>query len=784
MLSLSLIAQENILKGKVIDFFSRKPIPFVAIQVNDNNIELLTDINGEFNIPNNNIKKLRFKHYPELPLVITLDSVVTKELEIKLFPLIFSNKPDSVHDHSSFEFAKLVINSKTTNSNLPHSYLTYNKFHIDTDEQQTTTQILNSIVKKFSKRRIEWNGGEHHFFLMESLSEKKYFNKNNQKETVYATKVTGLQNTAMFNINSGLQFLSVYNNHLNIASHIHISPLSSRGLKRYDYEVIDTIQTVEQTLVVLKFSPNKRSYFEGLQGLIYINPINLSVQYFQVSPVGQQKSKIEVSQKYQVLGNFNTRMPVITSTSFLTKETTNHKIRLLATIKTYIYKYQDLPKSYRSFDDCVVEYLDSSDYKPDSIWSNSRQETFREKDQNTLLFFKKLGNFKKVDQVINIGRNVYSGLIPLSKINIRLNKLVSYNDFEGLRLGLGLETNEAFNKNYLIGGYYGYGVKDNLEKYGLNASYILHKQTDLQIKTSAQKELNEPGSTDFVYDKQQYSSEPLRKYRIPRMDYIEKYSASLNWAPFKYIKTFGSFQVENINPKYAYKFNNDSLLTYNFNELELGFRYAFGEKTIKYEDKKISLGTRFPIFQLQFTQGLNSVLGNFAYRKLDIKISYDVKLLGYGRHIIQIATGFAEGTLPYMKLYNSKGSFRNFYAVIHNSFETMAFNEFVSDQYSSLFYTVNLGKLNKFKKFRPTLELSQNIGFGTFNSQIKHQYLEYKTMEKGYFESGIILGNLIELHTFGLKTGLGLSFYYRYGPYAFEESNRNLVFKLATNFRI
>lgn len=776
-------AQGTIVKGRTVDFFSKKPIPFTSIQVNDS-INYLSDINGEFLIPNAHIKKLKFKHYPELPLIMVIDSTITKELEIRLFPLLF-NQDKEVRDIVSDSLIKKVIEAKQGNYNQPHSYSTYNKFQIDTDEQQTTTQILNNIIKKFSKKRIHWEGGQHHFFLMESLSEKLFENKTNQKETVFATRVTGLENTALFNINSGLQFLSVYNTQLNIANHLHVSPLSNRGLKRYDYKIIDTIQEQSQTLVVIKFTPNKRTFFEGLQGLLYVNSKNLSVQYFQVAPIGPQKSKIEVAQKYEAVGKTEIRFPVITTTSLLTKETTNHKIRLLATFKSYIYNFHELPSITKSsFDDCLVEYQDSSDYKSDSIWNTNRQEQFNNIDKNTISFFQNLGNFKKVDKVINVGSRIYSGLVPIRYVNLRLNKLLNYNDFEGLRLGLGLETNEKFNKKYGFGGYYGYGLKDNLEKYGLNTIWVINKKTDLQLKTLAQKELFEPGYTEFIFDKLQYSSEPLRQYRIPRMDYTEKYNLITTWTPIKYLKTFVSYQIENLNPQYTYFYESNNRSFYKFNELGAGFRYAFGEKCIKYEDKKVVLSTKFPVVQLQYYKGIFSTFGDFNYTKIDIKISYDRKILGYGRHIIQVVGGYAEGNLPYMKLYNSKGSFRNFYAVIHNSFETMAFNEFVSNQYTSLFYTIFLGKLNKFKRFRPSLELSQNIGYGALNNKNKHEFIQFKTMEKGFFESGITLGNLIEIHSFGLKTGLGISLYYRYGAYAFAEPNRNLIIKLATNFRI
>jgi len=52
--------------------------------------------------------------------------------------------------------------------------------------------------------------------------------------------------------------------------------------------------------------------------------------------------------------------------------------------------------------------------------------------------------------------------------------------------------------------------------------------------------------------------------------------------------------------------------------------------------------------------------------------------------------------------------------------------------------------------------------------------ITYKTMDKGYYESGLELNNL-------LKSGfvhIGVGGYYRYGPYAFSLPIDNFVVKL------
>jgi hypothetical protein len=47
-------------------------------------------------------------------------------------------------------------------------------------------------------------------------------------------------------------------------------------------------------------------------------------------------------------------------------------------------------------------------------------------------------------------------------------------------------------------------------------------------------------------------------------------------------------------------------------------------------------------------------------------------------------------------------------------------------------------------------------------------------MEKGYFESGLLINNLLRFQLF--RYGLGVL--YRYGPYAFGKTIDNFAFKL------
>jgi len=190
-----------------------------------------------------------------------------------------------------------------------------------------------------------------------------------------------------------------------------------------------------------------------------------------------------------------------------------------------------------------------------------------------------------------------------------------------------------------------------------------------------------------------------------------------------------------------------------------------------------------PIFWLKLTSANHWLRGDYAYFKWESKMEYSIRFLGYGKSHFKVIFNYTPDDLPYGKLFNGRGGYREFSIVIHNSFETMRYNEFLSDKMLSIFYAHNFGPISiGFLNHFPTLEMSHNIGFGSLRSPQNHLGIIFNTMEQGFFESGLFINDILVFRNLGLKSGFGAGFFYRYGPYSFTNPLENLVFKLALNF--
>ena len=104
----------------------------------------------------------------------------------------------------------------------------------------------------------------------------------------------------------------------------------------------------------------------------------------------------------------------------------------------------------------------------------------------------------------------------------------------------------------------------------------------------------------------------------------------------------------------------------------------------------------------------------------------------------------------------------------------MNINEFICDKFALLFFTHNFGKFFKTKYFSPEFIFVTNVGWGDIDNVQQHDGVELKSMKDGYYESGLVLDNLLKIST--SKWGIGV--YYRYGANSFDNVGDNFSFKL------
>jgi hypothetical protein len=76
-----------------------------------------------------------------------------------------------------------------------------------------------------------------------------------------------------------------------------------------------------------------------------------------------------------------------------------------------------------------------------------------------------------------------------------------------------------------------------------------------------------------------------------------------------------------------------------------------------------------------------------------------------------------------------------------------------------------------FKKVKPSLVLVTRMAWGNLKNPEDHIGIEFKTLDRGFFESGIELNQIYK--------GFGLTGFYRYGPNQLARLEDNIAIKLS-----
>lgn len=775
--------QEYMISGKVREKNSNAALPFTHIFVNNNEAEALTNADGEFRIVHNNpIKTLLFKSYQFRPFLYeisgTEDSVVVALNFYSLFE--FEEESDVMADRIIYN----VLKRKQQNNaekNMPHSYTTYNKLIVTTNRLDATKKLLEKNLK-FLGIKLKPFYKDHNLFLVESVTEKSYLNDLNQKENILSSKISGIDETSIYTISSILLPSSIYNDYINVATRSFLGPLNKRTWSNYYFKVLDTVRMNSQTTYILKFSPAKK-HADALKGLLYVNSEDYAVTHFIISPA-YNSPPFEISQSYRK--HEGKWFPEATRTNYVLKEYGRDNIRIEVVAKTF---RSDLKwrKDLRiwDFNDVVLEYKKSASNESENFWKTVRKEPLALRDSNTYAFYDTIGSIQRFERYTRLGEGVYNGIIPIHKYNLEVNRVLSANEYEGLRIGLGGHTNSLFSDKYSFGGYLGYGTRDGKMKYGVMGKLIVDKRTEFTLSTSFYKDLREAAGLNFSFDRKQFSTENLRLYRLTYLDNIISRNLEASIKPVRYLYFTAGLSFENLVPTYAYNYREDFDRNYFVSEYKLGLKLAFGEQFIKSPQNKFLLSSKYPIFWLEFRKGYKDLfLGEYDYKRWDFKLQYSFKKPGIGKQTFQFNGGIAKGELPYFKLYNMHGSWRTFSVVIHNSFETMRYNEFLSDRYFTVHYAHDLGKIHIRKpKLSPGLEVLHSFGVGDLKQKADHSHIPFKTMEKGYLESGVYVYDILIIRALGMRTGLGTGVFVRYGPYSRDKLIDNFVYKLGLSFK-
>lgn len=779
------LAQVYRVQGTVRDANTRERLPFVSIVVNNGETGTTSNLNGQYQLQHNQpITSLRFSYVGYTPQIIPVDSV--SQLDITLRPSAAQLR--EVVIRSGVNPAHRIIRLANQNrdrhrlDNIPaYTYRTYNKFILTANapDDLDLSDTLRLTEEDSSTLRMRNLLAKQHLFMMESITDFAQLGSNLSKETILATRVSGLRQPSFGVVAAEARVFSVYDDMPVFFGKRYLSPLSNGSIRRYDFVLQETAVVGADTVFIISYAPQPGKNFNGLKGLLYINSDGWAVQNVVAESHADDKRGLKLQQQF-VKVDGRQWFPSELDVEITVQQIYMRGHQPYGHIRTYITSVNLNPPLRRSdFGVIALEQRPDAWRQPEQLWQQYRPDSLSLKEQTTYQRLDSVGQAQKLDRTIRTMEYLMAKQLPVGPISLDLNRLLKVSRFEGLRLGIGAHTNNLISERFTVGGYWGYGLRDKEHKYGADAAVKLHKPSELTLSAAYAEDVAEPGGRRLPFQERALLRD-LRPALLPNLDYTTQRSAGLSGRMLRYVQWQAGIRQEQRRPTLPLFTPEPGIGMPEFNvaEMTAGFRFAYGEQYMQLFNRMLPMPSRYPVLWFQYTQGIDVLESDgYTYNKVDLRAEGAFRQRSLGETSFVLASGWVQGEAPFVSLYNGYGSYSSHYKVYAGEgFETMRPYEFFSDRYVALFLRQDLGKLLlNTKLFKPDLVLVQNMGIGDLRQPTPDIVpLEYPNMRKGFFESGLMLNNVIS----SAFSGVGVGAFYRYGPYALPRGKDNLRIKL------
>ena len=659
--------------------------------------------------------------------------------------------------------------------------------------KRKTKFIIDSSSYKFKKIITK-----QHIYQTEKVA-KISIEKGKKKETIIGLKMAGLKQPVYELLGQEFMPFDLSKKQLKILQFTFQNPFSTDGALKYKFEITDTLIKPNGNEIVLQFELKKSIKKNKLKGVAIVDLKTNAITKitFLINSIINVKAET-------IFGSFNTEKSwfPVSQNILITKGKGNQNIDFLGetiqfdnlpnTSKKYDYSNDLFVKIYRDYSNYNFTQLpnrqryqiqiDKSAIKTNTAFFNTiSNDTLDERSQNTYQTLDSLVTATKIEKKIYFGKKLINGQIPFGWFDFRARDIFKYNSYEGFRLGLGIATNDRFSPYYRLFGYCAYGTKDGVFKSQFGNALRISKNTDSWISGSFTDDIIEFADLTLIADSKKFKLYDPRPFNLSTFYNHQSYELTFESKFISKIETTFKISRSRINPLFDYEFivPNKSYKIYNLTLATLSLEWSPNSKFLQAPQEILEVEKGFPKIILQVSHAIPNVLSeNIEFTKIDARVYQEKKYLSGQKTTFLLQGGISLGNAPLSHLYSVAPNNLDREAILRRitfanktSFETMYFNEFFSDRYSLFQMKHYFNKFQISKSIKPILILGTKVAFGGFTHPENHQGIAFKTMEKGFFESGFELQNIFK--------GFGLATYYRYGPYQLEKFDQNIAIKLS-----
>lgn len=776
LLSVNVFAQKTIIKGKVTDVKTGETLPFVNLVFQDSKVGTSTDINGNYRIEtyySTDSLIATFIGYQNLTKKVKEDVEQTINFELNSGDVQISEVVIKYEGNPAHAILKRVKRNKAANNREKYdsyNYEVYNKVEFD----------INNITEEFKNKKIfknfqfifdytDTSGGKEYLpmFMTESLSDFYYRREpKSEKEYIKANQISGTSNESITQFMGDMyQKVNIYENYIDVFGKSFVSPIADFGLIYYRYYLTDSVIIDGKYCYEIKFVP-KLPQEPVFNGVMWINDTTYAVKKVQANIADQANinfvNGFEVKQDYE---NIDGKYWMLKKDELIVDFQLGENVMGLYGRKSTSYKNIEVNKPkvdsiYEGLSNVVV--LEDATEKGAEFWATARHDTLSKNQEGIYEMVDSVKNVPAFRTIVDVVKLVFTGYKEIGNFEIGpYFKMYSFNQVEGNRFRLGGRTSNQFSKRLMLFGYGAYGTKDERFKYNGGFRYKIKKNPRQYVGFQYTRDVEQLGISQNAFSQDNILSSFLRRNPNNKLTDVEdiEFTYEREWIPGlsnvlfltkRGMKPLGALDYFRETSEGSGQFVPDNLI--RTSEVSLFTRFAYKETFVEGEFNRLSLGSKYPILELQAGFGFKDLIGgDYNYQKFELAISDNIKVGVYGHTEFRLTAGKYFGTLPFTLLEIHNGNESYFYD--KQSFNLMNFFEFISDEYATVMTTHHfdgffLNKIPLLRKLKWREVASFSAVSGNLSDKNKRELLLPSNsfeLTAPYAEVGVGIENIFKL---------------------------------------
>ncbi|MDR3652888.1 MAG: DUF5686 family protein [Paludibacter sp.] len=750
----TLSAQETVVVGQVLNIADKNPIPNVNIQFKNSQNVVQSNEDGYFLI------RYRGK---ESALIFSSIGYQKKEIKIKPGQSV-GMQVEMVEENTLLQEAFVVpgvnpaadIMRKVRMLRKANDLSRQTGFSAQSTEQNLV--LLSKINQHSLSKRIfdqlkkgNLSKTDSSLVIPLYMAENKYqltaTEKNQVSKNIFSSpeSVEKLIEKLVGEMSTELNF---YDNAVSVFGKSMISPLANVGNAFYDYYLADSIKSETGKQYEIHFR-TKNSKNLAFNGKLWIDSATFAL------------TKIEAELPLQANINFIHNLSI--SENFIPQS--NKRWTCKSEDLALNMNYALIADSLHPFPEIFIKRTAIYHSAPMAVGnknfaqSNYTPETLDEK-------LKDLNNTPLLRTAKWIAEIALTGYIPAGIFDIgKIQQFMRITDIEGLRLTLPLKTSEKLMKNISLGGFVGYGFKNNAVKYSGLAQFKIpgEKRHILSLSYTNDYRRIDYNYNDFMFREnplvtgdEDISSSVFAMKSVGKMSERKEYSVTFatDWNSDIESNIYLRANQLYANASMPMAINGTNVASFlKQQSATFSTRFSFNERTYDDQMQRIYITNSNPDIYSTVELG-NFQLGNKSgkYGKIIESIKQNVRL-DFGQLNYVAEAGWIFGNVPYPLLEVPPGSETGGYSTYQ--FNMMNYMEYAADKYVNLHSELMLNglimnqiPLIKYLNLREMFSFHMTYGSLSDSHRLQLDYPTFMNpLNKPYMEVGVGLTNILHIFT-------------------------------------